>query len=182
MLSNSEDILLAVAAADESLEAREIQLIKSFAQQWRVPLPELKAGATESKLDWVELRQTVQRYLRLSPPIQQATELLDVILHIVHADESVTDEEEIVLDEINAMIMAFVSIEDPGARFEIVLVPQTETQTALIESLLPGTEALARHGGMVYRVGEFHSSRFADQVAKKYIDLGLFTTRLDLKR
>lgn len=176
------DILLAVAAADESLEAREIQLIKSFAQQWRVPLPELKAGATESKLDWVELRQTVQRYLRLSPPIQQATELLDVILHIVHADESVTDEEEIVLDEINAMIMAFVSIEDPGARFEIVLVPQTETQTALIESLLPGTEALARHGGMVYRVGEFHSSRFADQVAKKYIDLGLFTTRLDLKR
>ena len=80
--------------------------------------------------------------------------MLDVILHIVHADESVTDEEEIVLDEINAMIMAFVSIEDPGARFEIVLVPQTETQTALIESLLPGTEALARHGGMVYRVGE----------------------------
>ena len=98
---------------------------------------------------------------------------------MIHADGTVSSEEEIVLEEITAMLAAYASLRSDDARYEVVIVPQAEEQKTLIASLLPGALPVAKSGGVVYPAGRFNSARFADLVAKKYIDQGLFTARLD---
>ena len=97
---------------------------------------------------------------------------------MVHADDAVSAEEEIVLEEITAMLVGYVTLRSDDARYEVVVVPQAEEQNPLIMSLLPGVLPVAKSGGMVYSVGRFNSARFADLVAKKYIDHGLLTVCL----
>ena len=171
-------ILGAVAAVDAHLDAREIALIQVFAAQWGLEVPELEAGALSVLQDFSALCEIVQRYLALQPPRQQATELLDLLQHMVHADDAVSAEEEIVLEEITAMLVGYVTLRSDDARYEVVVVPQAEEQNPLIMSLLPGVLPVAKSGGMVYSVGRFNSARFADLVAKKYIDHGLLTVCL----
>jgi putative ABC transport system ATP-binding protein len=171
-------ILGAVAAVDAHLDAREIALIQAFAAQWGLEVPELEAGALSVLQDFSALCEIVQRYLALQPPRQQATELLDLLQHMVHADDAVSAEEEIVLEEITAMLVGYVTLRSDDARYEVVVVPQAEEQNPLIMSLLPGVLPVAKSGGMVYSVGRFNSARFADLVAKKYIDHGLLTVCL----
>lgn len=173
-------ILGAMAAADANLDAREIALMKAFADHWGLEMPDLEEGAISALQDFVNLRQIVQRYLVINPPRQQANELLDVLQHMVHVDDSISTEEEIVLEEITAMIVGYVTLRSDNARYEVVIVPQAEDQEPLITSLLPGVSPVQKRGGMAYLVGRFNSGRFADLVARKYIDQGLFTTRLDL--
>ena len=172
-------ILQAVASADANLDAREIALIQAFAKQWGLDVPQLQEGGLTSFQDFADLREIVQRYLVIKPPRQQATELLDVLHHMIHADGTVSSEEEIVLEEITAMLAAYASLRSDDARYEVVIVPQAEEQKTLIASLLPGALPVAKSGGVVYPAGRFNSARFADLVAKKYIDQGLFTARLD---
>jgi len=173
------DVLQAVAAADADLDSREIALINAFAEQWNIALPELEAGATGEQQDFVKLRDSVQRYLALNPPRQQATELLDVLLHMIHADGNVSEEEEVLLDELNSMITAHITLGPTHPKYEVVIVPQDDEQRTKIAALLPGIEATQRLGGIVYPIGQFHSGRFADMVSHKYVEQGLFTTRLD---
>ena len=99
--------------------------------------------------DFAELRQIVQRYLAINPSRQQANELLDVLQHMVHVDDSMSTEEEIVLEEITAMIVGYVTLRSDDARYEVVIVPQTEDQEPLITSLLPGVSPVQKRGGMV---------------------------------
>jgi hypothetical protein len=77
------------------------------------------------------------------------------------------------------MLGAYISLRSDNARYEVVIVPQAEEQKALIASLLPDASPVSKSGGVVYCAGRFNSARFADLVAKKYIDLGLFTARLE---
>jgi putative ABC transport system ATP-binding protein len=171
-------ILGAVAASDAHLDAREIALIKAFADQWGLQAPQLEEGLLTTLQDFSSLREIVQRYLALQPPRQQATELLDLLQHMVHADDTVSAEEEIVLEELAAVLIGYITLRGDDSCYEVVVVPQTEDQKPLIMSLLPGVLPVAKSGGMVYPVGRFNSVRFADLVAKKYIDHGLLTVCL----
>ena len=172
-------ILSAVAAADANLDAREITLINEFASHWGLEAPKLEEGALSALQDFADLRGIVQRYLAIKPPQQQAAELLDELQHMVHADDTVSSEEEIVLEEISAMVVGYATLRGDDARYEVVIVPQGDDQKPLITSLLPGVLPVQKRGGLVYPVGRFISGRFADMVAQKYIDQGLFTTRLE---
>jgi putative ABC transport system ATP-binding protein len=172
-------ILCAVASADAYLDQNEITLLKEFADHWNVALPQATEGAVDQQQDLMEVRLAVHRYLALNPPRQEASELLDLLQHLIHADGTVSEEEEATLDEIGSMVTDYVT---PGAnrpKRELVIVPQTEEQHNLTMSLLPGVEAQQRCGGLVYPVGHFHSGRFANLIAKQYIGRGLFTTRLE---
>ena len=171
-------ILGAVAASDAHLDAREIALIKAFADQWGLKAPQLEEGLLTTLQDFSSLREIVQRYLALQPPRQQATELLDLLQHMVHADDTVSAEEEIVLEELAAVLTGYITLRGDDSCYEVVVVPQTEDQKPLIMSLLHGVVPVAKSGGMVYPVGRFNSVRFADLVAKKYIDHGLLTVCL----
>jgi len=175
-------IFEAIAAVDEHIDAREIALIEEFATCWNLPMPNLTEGATEASGDILTLRTCVSNYLQISPPAEQATELLDVLYHFVHADETVSKEEEMVLEEITSMIMGYVTQSGDQGEHEVVIVPQTEEQKAAVLSILPSAEASNLRGGIVYSVGRFYSARYAEMVCDKYVALGLFTTRVEVKR
>ncbi len=173
-------IFEAIAGVDQNLDAREIALIAEFSQRWQIIPPDLTEGPVQAPGDILALRECVTNYLRISPPAEQATELLDVLHHFVNADDMVSTEEAIVMDEISAMIMAYVTHSGVLGKHEVVIVPQTSEQSIAIASLLPGIDATSMRGGTVYSVGRFFSAKYAEVVCEKYVALGLFTTRIEV--
>jgi hypothetical protein len=169
----------AMASVDKHVDSREIEMITDFARRWHIHPPDLQEGDTEHDGDVVALRQSVDDYLQVSPPADQAMELLDVLHIFVQADGKISNEEELVLEEITGMIAGYVSSSKEAGLFEVVIVPQNEEQRAAATSLFPGIEPKSMRGGVVYSVGHFFSARYADVVCDKYISLGLFTTRVD---
>jgi energy-coupling factor transporter ATP-binding protein EcfA2 len=175
-------IFKAIAAVDQHIDEREIALIEEFSSRWGIPTPDLTEGATTGVGDVLELRTNVADYLEISPPTDQATELLDVLHHFVNADEEVSEDEEIVVDEITAMIMKYLTQSGDHGTHEVIIVPQTDEQTATITALLPDAEPKTIRGGTVYSVGHFFSPKYADVVCDRYVDMGLFTTRIEESR
>ncbi len=172
------EIFRAMAEVDKNLDEREIELMRLFAQRWHVDLPDLKAGDTDRGSDLLQVRRSVEAYLAVSPPAEQARELVDVLQLFVQADEKVTREEELMMEEIAGMTSAYAG-EAGGAMHEVVIVPQDAAQTDAVRSLLPGVEPKRARGGRVFAVGRFFSPRYADMVCEKYIALGLFTARVE---
>lgn len=172
----------AMASVDKHVDAREIKIIEDFAKRWHVTPPALEEGAASGGHhgDVLALRRSVEDYLQVSPPDDQAMELLDVLHIFVQADGRITSEEEMVLEEITGMISGYVSPEGGGGLFEVVIVPQNEEQRTAATALFPGIEPKPMRGGVVYSVGHYFSPRYADVVCDKYIALGLFTTRVDV--
>jgi hypothetical protein len=169
----------AMASVDRHVDAREIKMIREFARHWHLDPPKLTEGAVAHDGDVVGLRRSVEDYLKVSPPADQATELLDVLRIFVKADGKVTREEELVLDEITGMITGYVSAAGEKGMHEVVIVPQNNRQMEAVLELLPGITAKTMRGGTVYSVGRYFSPRYADVVCEKYISLGLFTTRVE---
>ena len=172
-------IFQAIAAVDQHIDAREIALIEEFSNRWGIPVPDLTEGATDDVGDVLELRKHVADYLELAPPTDQVTELLDVLHHFINADDYVSEAEEVVVDEVTAMILKYVTKSGDHGAHEVIIVPQTDEQTAGVAALMPGVEPTTMRGGTVYSVGRFFSPKYADVVCDKYIELGFFTTRVE---
>ena len=174
------DVFRAMAEVDKDVDEREIELMRLFARRWHVDLPDLAAGRREQGSDLLQVRQKVDAYLAVSPPAEQARELVDVLQLFVQADEKVTREEELMMEEITGMISQYAATgDDAGGMHEVVIVPQDDAQTEAVRSLLPGVEPKHARGGRVFAVGRFFSPRYADMVCEKYIALGLFTARVE---
>jgi len=169
----------AMASVDRHVDAREIEMIRAFAKHWHLEPPKLTEGAVDHDGDVVGLRSSVEDYLKVSPPADQAMELLDVLRIFVRADGKVSQEEELVLDEITGMITGYISAAGEEGTHEVVIVPQNDRQMEAVLTLLPGIKAKTMRGGTVYSVGRYFSPRYADVVCEKYISLGLFTTRVE---
>jgi hypothetical protein len=172
-------VFRAMALVDKHVDERELEMMRLFAQRWRVDLPDLRVGEDETGGDLMHLRRSAETYLASSPPAEQAQELLDVLHLFVQADERVTHEEEMVLEELAGMIGSYGGTRGEGGMHEVVIVPQDAKQTEAVQSLLPGIQPKIIRGGRVYSVGRFFSPRYADMVSQKYIDLGLFTARVE---
>jgi hypothetical protein len=168
-----------MATVDKHVDAREIEMIQDFARRWHVDPPDLVEGAVDDAGDVVALRESVEEYLAVSPPAHQATELLDVLNIFVLADDEVSTEEELVMEEVTGMITGYVSAKGDVGQHEVVIVPQNADQLAAVVSLFPGIEPKTMRGGTVYSVGRFFSARYADVVCDRYISLGLFTARVE---
>jgi hypothetical protein len=173
------DVFEAMAAVDKNVDERELEMIKLFARRWHLDLPELEVGERESATDLLTLRDTVTAYLDVSPPEEQAQELVDLLHVFARADDEVSREEELALEEITGMVGQYVGTNGDGVMHEVVIVPQDESQTEAVRSLLPGVEPKVIRGGRVFSVGRFFSPRYADVVCERYIALGLFTARVD---
>ncbi len=125
------------------------------------------------------VRDAVNAYLRVSPPTDQASELLDVLQHFVHVDETVTEEETTVIDEVGAMVIRYVTGSNDEGRHQVVIVPQNEAQVADVRAAIPEAEASFMRGGTVYSVGRYFSAKYADLVCERYVAKGFFTTRIE---
>lgn len=172
-------ILGHMAAIDRHVHEREVALIHGFAHRWRIPPPDLAVGEVEGDGTLLEVRQAVLDYLSLGPPFEQAAQLQDVLSLFVKADEKVTREEEIVLEEVNGLIAQYVTADTlEREMYEVLIVPQSDEQFDAVRSLIPGAHAKKKRGGTVFSVGSFFSADYAEVVCQKYIALGLFTAQV----
>ena len=141
--------------------------------------PKLEEGAAEHSGDVIALRQAVSDYLAESPPVEQATELLDVLHIFVKADDVVTEEEELVLEEVTGMVAGYAAAEEGSGMHEVIIVPQNDEQMNAVSSLFPGMEPKTMRGGTVFSVGRFFSPNYADVVCERYEARGFFITRVE---
>ena len=174
------DLLTQVALIDEDLDERERAFIQSFVDGWGVELSwdEVARRRPEQGLDKMRLRNAAAEYLRTSPPPRQAEQLADVIVALVHADEEVTVEEDMMLAEVGGMLSSYVHGGADRPQFSVVLVPQSDQEEQAIQAVLPGMGSEDVAGGRAYVVGRYFSDAYAAMVTEQYHALNVFTTVL----
>jgi len=175
------DILARFAYIDQDLAAREQELIQSFANTWHLDInweEHRKLADLDQPVGLVKTRDNVARYLNTSPPAEQVAQLIDVLHALVKIDENVSDQEELILDEVHKFMLGYIDNTDVRANYTVVIAPQNRNQDAAIAALLPDVQKVEIAGGLGYRVGSFYSQDYADVICDQYRALGFFTIDL----
>ncbi len=173
------DILEQIAHLDRNLDAREVEFINTFAQTWNInwhptePTDAVSSGPETAAL--IKIRDTVNKYLSLSPPAEQAIHLRDVIHALVKIDKDVSAEERQVVAELEKMLESYAEGEEIPS-YEVLVVPQSDEQLDAIKSLLSARELTPRCGGHAFVIDRFYTESYADSICSRYRELNLFTT------
>jgi hypothetical protein len=175
------DILARFAYIDRDLAACEQELIQSFANTWHLDInweEHRKLADLDQPVGLVKTRDTVARYLNTSPPAEQVAQLIDVLHALVKIDENVSNQEELILDEVHKFMLGYIDNTDVRANYTVVIAPQNRNQDAAIAALLPDVQKVEIAGGSGYLVGSFYSQDYADVICDQYRALGFFTIDL----
>ncbi len=172
------EILAHFAYIDRKLSDREQEFIQSFVDTWHMKFDwkdHRKLAADEQPISFIKTRDEVERYLKTSPPVKQVAQLIDVLDVLVKIDDSVSAQEELILQEVDGLLLGYVNDTDEQAKFAVVIAPQSGDQDSAIAALLPDVEKTEVAGGSVYMVGSFYSQDYADVICNQYRALGFFT-------
>jgi len=179
------EIFARFAYIDRVLAKSERELIQSFADTWRLEIKwdDYDALALEDQaVSFVKTRDTVVRYLRTAPPIEQAAQLIDVLDELVKVDEDIADQEKLILDEVRGLLQGYISDTGFDGGFNVIIAPQNHDQEAAIVNILPGAERLEVAGGSGFLVGSFFSKQYANVVCEQYRALGFLTIDLQVEQ
>ncbi len=172
------EILAQLAYIDKTLSAREKEFIQSFVDTWHMEFDweEHRALADkEQRISFMETRNSVERYLVTSPPEAQVAQLIDVLNALVEVDESVSDQEQLILTEIEGLLFSYLNRADAQEKFAVVIAPQNGDQDSAIAALHPCVEKTSVAGGSGYMIGSYYSQDYADIVCDQYRALGYLT-------
>jgi len=175
------EILARFAYIDRDLVAREQELIQSFADRWHLDIDweeHRKLADQDEPVGFVKTRDTVARYLKTSPPAEQVAQLIDVLHELVKIDENVSNQEELILEEVHKYMLAYIDDSDVQANYTVIIAPQNRSQDSAIATLLPDAQKIEVAGGSGYLVGSFYSADYADVICDQYRALGFFTIDL----
>lgn len=178
------DILAHFAFIDRQLEAREKALIESFAEAWHVDIDwedHRSLADLDQPVSLVRTRDTVVQYLKTSPPTEQVVQLIEVLELLVAVDETVSDSEGLILQEVKGLLTNYVEKGDEPATYTVVIAPQNEEHDVAISTLLPDAEKIPVAGGSGYVVGSYHSQDYADMICDQYRTLGFFTVDMPVQ-
>ena len=174
------DVLRRLAMIDKQLDEREMAFIQKFADRWKIKIDfDEEFGLNDDEVTdqtYIDLRNSVLKYLSISPDKAQASQFLDIINSLVSVDEVVSDEEQFILEEIRGLIETYVSGGKAKITYTVIVVPQDSEERASIRALLPNESPRAKWGGNIYYAGIFHSRPFAQMMSEKYQALNLFST------
>jgi len=170
-------VLMQLSAIDDHIHEKEIELIHNFAKKWNIALPDLKVGTVEHLTSITELRESVQEYLQLSPPFEQAGAVDDLLKTLMEVDGHVHEKELLIYEELKGAIDEYV-LGDEGLKkyFEVVLVPQNREQFYAVYNLFPHANIEDHRGGEAFVVGRFFARNYAEAISQKYIHLGLYSS------
>ena len=172
------EILAHFAYIDRKLTVREREFIQSFVDTWQMKFDwkeHSNLAVDEQPVSFIKTRDEVERYLKTSPPVKQVAQLIDVLHVLVKIDDSVSAQEELILQEVDGLLHSYVNDSDARAKFAVVIAPQNDDQESAIATLLPGVEKSEVAGGSAYMVGSFYSQDYADVICNQYRALGFFT-------
>jgi len=174
------DVLRRLAMIDKQLDEREMAFIQKFADRWKIKIDfDEEFGLNDDEVTdqtYIDLRNSLLKYLSISPDKAQASQFLDIINSLVSVDEVVSDEEQFILEEIRGLIETYVSGGKAKITYTVIVVPQDSEERASIRALLPNESPRAKWGGNIYYAGIFHSRPFAQMMSEKYQALNLFST------
>ena len=173
-------ILGQFAMIDKVLDEREKIFIDSFAREWNIKysIEELtKDRDGDSRVNYITLRQSVVDYLAAEPPPEQVAQFEGVLIELMHIDEKIAEEEELIIDEIRGLFDRYLykSESTEITDYMVVIAPQNDEQDQAIQALLPNVARQKFAGGFVYAGGVFHSLKYAKMICKKYRELNLLT-------
>lgn len=174
------EVLRQLAMIDKDLDEREMAFIQKFADRWNVRIDfqkefELVAEQPTEQL-FIELRNNLLGYLAISPDKEQASQFLDIINRLASIDQTVSGDEQFILDEIRGLIETYINDGKAKTTYNVIVVPQNSDERSAIRALLPNESPRAQWGGNIYYAGVFHSRPFADMMSEKYQALNLFST------
>lgn len=178
-------ILHHLAMIDEELDAREKALIQFFAIEWNIPYHpeqydyELNVDSRDRK--YVVLRNKLLDYLQRDPPAEQVAQVKDLINELIHADEKISPEEELISNELNGMLDGYLQKEQKMDNYQVIIVPQNPTQEERINELIPDSQKVTTYGGTVYSIGSFYSKGFAEMICQRFRKLNLFAIVYNLE-
>ena len=175
-------ILRQVATIDREYDEAEHRFIAGFAKTWHLEYADDQADLvselaekTQDQL-YIELRKGVVSYLALDPPMDQVSQLCDVIRALIKIDTKVTEEEKFIFAEIEGLMDAYLKRREGGEIHNVLVVPQNTEQEESIRALLPDAVLSEQSGGRAFSVDSFYSRAFAVMVCEKYRALEFFTT------
>ncbi|MGD1804275.1 hypothetical protein ACP6PL_02375 [Dapis sp. BLCC M126] len=172
------NILSQVAMIDEVIDPREKQFIQSFADHWGINFSwdDLTTNRiTNTSVNLIKLRQDVTDYLATSPPQKQVSELKDIINALVNIDEEVSEQERLIMGELDGLLPEYISQESNAARYHVIVVPQNERQVQVVTTSLPELTRYKVAEGFAYHTDLFYSKEYADIISDGYRSLNLFT-------
>jgi len=173
-------VLKRLAMIDKNLDEREMAFIQEFADRWNIRINFRKefdfTADQQTEELYIEVREKVEDYLAISPDRQQASQFLDIINALVGVDNTVSGEEQFILDEIQGMLGNYINEDESITAFYVIVVPQDREERATIRVLLPDVRPKTEWGGSVYNAGVFYSRPFAEMISQKYQKLNLFST------
>lgn len=175
-------ILLQLAKIDRRVDREEFLFIETFAKTWNIPFTEndiaMQVQRDENEdlvADYELLQQTVEKYLKLSPPFKQSLHLRDVLHALADADQNTSAEEQFILTEIDAMLENYAQKGTYSKKYLVLIAIQDDEQKALLNSLFSDIQLSQYCGGKGYLVGQYYSQEFARLMCKKYRKINLFT-------
>jgi hypothetical protein len=171
------ELLKLVAAVDQQVDQRELAIIESVAGPWGIVPDQVLEGIEQADSNISQVRRAFLDYLELGPPREQVRSVYDLVRLLVHADKQVTRDEELVLDELFHAANAYVDNQDaPTVRYEVLVVPQRESDIETIATMVSHAPLEPRAGGQAYVVDSFFTARFASEVRDRYRELNYFST------
>lgn len=169
---------------DREIQDEEEVLLKKFADDYglnyQLTMSNIQGmygkGEKETPILLMKtIRSQISSFLDTSPPKEVVIYLEDIISHLVQADKNVTDEEQIVLDELKIMLKNYLlGNGDNDHLYYIVVVPQTDEQEEALlsfNSRYKDTKKEVSGTKNAYLIDSYHSQAFAEMVKDKYIGL-----------
>jgi hypothetical protein len=160
---------------------REKEFIQSFVDTWHMKFDwdeHSRLEVDDQPVIFVKTREKVEQYLDTSPPVKQVAQLIDVLHVLAKIDESVSAQEELILEEVDGLLLSYVNASDAQARFAVVIAPQNDDQDTAIAALLPDVEKSEVAGGSGYMIGSYYSQDYAGMICNQYRALGFFTIEI----
>ncbi len=174
-------ILIQIACIDNKFHHKEREYIENFIKKWDIKLSiddVINDQDSFNKGNFKSLLFAVKEYISIVPPEKQVAEMIDTINELINIDDSVTDEERMIVLEVNSMLQTYLNTEVGLEKFEVCIIPRSEEQEAKAISVLFNYKYKELQGVNVFLVGEYFSEEYAEIICEEYRSLGLFAVPL----
>jgi hypothetical protein len=170
-------ILQLVSMVDNELDEREQEMLESVALPWGIHPDDIRGARPKEESDISSVRIAFSDYLEMKPGVAQVEKVYDLVKFMIHADRRVSEEEQIILDEISGAVAAYVTEGDKTPEvFEVLLVPQSHDQVEQMQAEVTDSTLHHRAGGQAIVAGTYFSESFARAICLRFRQKSFFCT------
>lgn len=170
-------ILRLISMVDNELDEREREMLESVALPWGIHPDDILASHEQERSDISSVRDAFAEYLGMKPAVGQVEKVYDLVKFMIHADRRVSEEEQIVLDEISGAVAAYFAGGDKTPDvYEVLLVPQSPDQVEQMKAEVTDATLHHRAGGQAVVAGTYFSESFARAICVRFRQKAFFCT------